>query len=243
MGESSEHPTGDRVDEPTARRLREQQTQLRRLASELTLAEARERRRIAEDLHDHVGQALAMIRNRVADFQGNAVFCGFEDTLAEVLMLLDRTIRYTRDLTGVISPPILFELGLPEALDWLAEREEADHGLHVDLSLPESDLALPEDRKIMFFRSAQELLRNVSLHAGTDRARLTLAVEGGRLRLEIADDGRGFDPAAGRGGDAFGLFSIRERMQQLGGEARVESAPGRGTRVTLTAPLAEEGGR
>ena len=107
--------------------LRETNASLRRLASELSLAEARERRKIAEDVHDHIGQALAFIKMSVAQFRGNAIFCGFEGKIDEIATLLDQTIQYTRYLTFEISPPVLYELGLEAAIDWLAERFRKKH--------------------------------------------------------------------------------------------------------------------
>ena len=112
--ESESHGASGRDE--TERRIRAYQRQLRRLASELSLAEARERREIASDLHDHIGQALAYASQKVTTLRGNAVFSGMEDDLAEILTILNQAIRYTRNLTVEISPPVLYELGLPAAM-------------------------------------------------------------------------------------------------------------------------------
>ena len=93
------------------------QRQLRKLASELSLAEARERREIASDLHDHIGQALAFVSQKMSVLRGNSIFSGMEGDFAEILSILEQTIRYTRDLTVEISPPVLYELGLPAAIN------------------------------------------------------------------------------------------------------------------------------
>ncbi|MBI5868405.1 MAG: hypothetical protein HZB43_08980, partial [candidate division Zixibacteria bacterium] len=110
-----------------ARQLAASQDQLRRLSLELSLTEARERRDIAEDLHDHIGQALAFVKLKVSQFRGNAVFCGFEDSIGDVITLLDQTIAYTRGLTLQLCPPILSQAGLLPALDWLAEQVQKYH--------------------------------------------------------------------------------------------------------------------
>jgi len=213
---------------------------LRRLASRLTLAEERERRTIAADLHDHIGQALAFIKLRVLDFQGNAVFGGQEETIVEILRLLDQTIRYTRDLTGAISPPVLYELGLESALDWLAEEFSTKRQLAVRLRTQGRAQALPEELAVMLFKSAQELLTNSLKHSGAADAELALRWGRGDISLSVADQGRGCQPthAAGQSHDGFGLFSIRERFRDLGGSVEIASAPGAGCRVTLTVPLA-----
>lgn len=213
---------------------------LRRLASRLTLAEERERRAIASDLHDHIGQALAIIRMRMRELHGNAVFSGLEDALDETLGLLDQTIRYTRDLTGEISPPVLYELGLESALDWLAERFTTKRGLRVRLRTAGRARPLPEEISVMLFKSARELLFNCRKHAGDPRAELELRWSDDGVALTVRDRGRGFDPerAARPAGDAFGLFSIRERFRDLGGAVDIAAAPGEGCRVTLHVPLA-----
>jgi len=216
----------------------ETRRRLSELALQLGLTEARERRAIAEDLHDHVGQALAVMKIRLETFRGNAIFSGSNAEIGEMLRLLDQTITYTRDLTGTISPPVLFELGLEEALDWLAERMETTQGLQVAFRVNGSALDLRDEQKIMVFRSAQELLRNVVVHAGCDSATMTLTWRPDGLELAVADRGCGFDAEkADLRTEAFGLFSIRERMRQLGGGVDVETEPGRGTRVRLDLPL------
>ena len=216
---------------------------LRRLASRLTLAEERERRAIAADLHDHVGQALAFIKLRIREFQGNAIFGGFEDSLGETLRLLDQTIRYTRDLTAEISPPVLYELGLAPALDWLAEHFGDKRRFPVRFSHTGRAQPLAEDLAVMLFTSARELLLNSLKHSGAPGAALELAWARGEVAVTVTDRGRGFDPAraADPRGDAFGLFSIRERFRTLGGAVTIDAAAGQGCRITLRAPLAEVG--
>jgi len=217
----------------------ERTADLRRLASQLTLAEERERRRIASDLHDHVGQALAFIKLRVREFQGNAVFGGFEATIDEILRLLDQTIRYTRDLTGAISPPVLYELGLESALDWLAEQFTDKRSFRVTLRIHGRKRELPEELAVMLYKSARELLVNSLKYSGTDEADLELTWGETELCLRVGDLGRGLDPARSTspGRDGFGLFSIRERLGDLGGEVAIASRPGAGCRVTLRVPL------
>jgi len=212
---------------------------LRRLASRLTLAEEKERRRIAADLHDHIGQALAFIKSRVREFQGNAIFGGHEDSIHEILRLLDQTIRYTRDLTGEISPPVLYELGIESGLDWLAEQFTRRHRFAVRLRVSDDVPELPEEVAVMLFKSARELLLNSLKHSGEDGAELTFARNGTALRLEVRDRGRGFDPetAVPTASDGFGLFSIRERFRDLGGRVTLDTAPGSGCRVVLEVPL------
>ena len=219
--------------------LRETNASLRRLASELSLAEARERRKIAEEIHDHIGQALAFTKMGVEQFRGNAIFCGFEDKIDEIATLLDQTIQYTRNLTFEISPPTLYELGLEAAIDGLAERFRKKHGLGVRVETGTDIDPLGTDVVVLLYKSVQELLTNVVKHARAKRSSVRIRRDGDFIRVEVEDDGCGFSagPLESSGaGDHFGLFNIRERIQYLGGVMEIRSVPGRGTTVVLLTP-------
>ena len=216
------------------------QRQLRQLASELSLAEAHERRDIASDLHDHIGQNLAFIKMNISQLRGNAIFCGFENVFNEIASLLDSTIQYTRNLTFEISPPVLYELGLESALEWLAERFFKKHGIKIQISKAGSINDLREDLQITLFKSAQEILTNAAKHANADKVMIKTGHADKGIFIEIADNGRGFDSAILNNGalntDKFGLFNIKERLAYLGGEILIESKPEKGTTVKLLAP-------
>ena len=228
------------AQEVYVRRIKAYQKQLRRLASELSLAEARERREIASDLHDHIGQALAYVSQRVTILQGNAIFSGMEDDFAEILSILQQTIRYTRDLTVEISPPVLYELGIPAAVDWLAERTLHRHGLKVKASQSGEPHEVSEDIKVFVFKALQELIANAAKHARANRVDIRTVWREEGLEISVSDDGQGFDTSSFESGLSddccFGLFSIRERLRYLGGTLHIESAPGKGTRIAVTTP-------
>ncbi len=215
------------------------QEQLRKLNSELSLAEARERRAIASDLHDHIGQALAFVRMRVSEFRGNAVFCGFEEGIDEIVMLLDKTIQYTRSLTFEISPPILYELGLMAAIEWLAEHFESKYGFKVKVVSDGKSVTLREEVQIVLFKCVNELLMNVAKHAQAKRVIVTVSCSKASFRITVADDGKGFDIAmlesASTTSNTFGLFSVRERLKYLDGKFEISSTVGKGTTATLEA--------
>ncbi len=223
------------------REVHERTAQLGRLASELALAEERERRTIASDLHDHIGQALAMIKMRLAGMQGDSVFGGLEQSFEDVLTLVDQTIKSVRTLTFEISPPVLYELGLEPAVDWLCRQARKKHGLKAEMTSSGRTAALPDDARITLFRSVQELLLNAAKHARASSVRVGFDWGEDALRIEVRDDGVGFDVAREEAliidKGAFGLFSIRERMKSREGALAIASAPGRGTSVTLTMPL------
>ncbi len=226
-----------------AAQIRQYQEQLQRLTLELSLSEARERREIAGDLHDHVGQALAFTKLRISQLQGNAVFCGFEDALGEVVALLDQTIGYTRSLTLEISPPVLYEFGLIAALEWLAERLARTHKLHVTVNSSAFPGTVPAEQAVVLFKSVKEILANTVRHADAKTATITVHGDDAQISITITDDGRGFDAPAvmaslARSGK-FGLFSVRERMRLLGGDMTISSSVGKGAAICLTVPLAK----
>jgi signal transduction histidine kinase len=222
------------------KRIERYQMQLRHLASQLAVVEARERRAIAADLHDHIGQALAFIKIHISRFQGNAMFCGFEADISEILSLLNQTIQYTRDLTSQISPPVLYELGLSAALRWLADAYQQKHGMAIRVDAPVQHRRTADEISATVFKVVQELLTNVFKHSGATSAQVTLAFSEVDLTVEVADNGRGFEvvpfEATLSTGDHFGLFSIREQINYLGGDVAIVSRPGQGTKVTLRVP-------
>lgn len=222
------------------REIEQYQGQLRKMSVDLTLAEARERRQIAGDLHDHIGQALAIIRMRLAALHGETIFSGFEQRIGDIISLLDQTIVYTRTLTFTISPPMLYELGLTASLEWLAEQFTKKHGLGVKVTEMCETKDLREELQIFIFKSVQELLTNTLKHSRTDIAELRMKRCEDHLEVTVSDHGQGFDSTKviGAGSVAgFGLFSIRERLLHLGGALDIVSQPGKGAKMTITVPL------
>ncbi len=234
----------EEVDQNRAARLRidDDRRRLRRLATELSLAEARERRAIAVALHDDIIQEFAFVKLRIAQLRGDAVFYGFERSLDEILALLERAIRQTRVITFELSPPVLYDLGLAASLEWLAERYLQRHKVRIDLDLRlERPDHLSEALRVTAYKCVQELATNVVKYAGVDRARIVGWHDGPSLMIEVIDEGNGFDPqdlALTRDDQhGFGIFSIRERLRSLGGEVTILSSPGTGTTVRLRLPL------
>ncbi|QXE92940.1 PAS domain-containing sensor histidine kinase [Geomonas subterranea] len=216
------------------------QEQLRALAIELSLAEEKERRRIAAELHDEIGQNLALAKLKLTDCREDFKLPAAATRMVrELELLLERTIQEVRTLTFQISPPLLYEVGLEAALDWLAEQFQAKHKLRVSF---DSDLRSKPDEELgaALYHVARELLVNVVKHAQAKSVSITISQRGQRLELKVSDDGKGF-PAQVEGDRAmsgFGLFNIRQRVQHLGGQLELASGPG-GTEVTVRVPFAE----
>ncbi len=214
------------------------QGRLRGLATQLSLAEERVRRSLATDLHDYLGQLLVVCRLKLSHAkQGPAE--QRELQLQDADRLLLDAITYTRSLVAQLSPPVLREFGLIMGLTWLAEQMKP-HGLNVGMTLNVPAVDLSEEHAILMFQSVRELLMNIVKHAGTTHATLTVDLAQGVLVVTIQDRGRGFDPSAEPSTTEphFGLFSIRERMEAVGGHLSLTSVPGEGTtaRLSLSIP-------
>lgn len=219
------------------------QRQLRSLASQLLLAEERERRRIAADLHDHVGQALAISRIKLGMLKEASPSEEYATRVDEVRKLVGQAIKDTRSLIFKISSPILYELGLEAALEWLAEETQKKHDILVKYWDDGSAKQLQDDVRVLLFQAVNELLVNVVKHSRARTVELSTRKTGERIVVNVEDDGIGFDLAevAARrsASDGFGLFSIRERLSHIGGDLEIHSEPGGGTRVTLVARLSK----
>jgi len=217
------------------------QEKLRSLGSELQLAEERERRHIAADLHDQVGQTLALCRIKMGALREAAATPGLAQSLDEMRAMMETAIAYTRSLTYQLSPPILYELGFEAGVEWLCEDLLERHGVTCGLKIGRQPKPLDDDVRVLLFRAVRELLVNVAKHAQASSAEVSVRRDGQEIRIVVKDDGIGFDAsrtvARIREREGFGLFLYQERLSHLGGRLEVESSPGKGTRVTLVAPL------
>ncbi|OHB60057.1 MAG: hypothetical protein A2167_08330 [Planctomycetes bacterium RBG_13_46_10] len=222
-------------------KLLDYQSQLKSLASQLTLAEERERRRIAIEMHDRIGQSLAIAKVKLDGLRHSISIANPTTTLEEVCHLLGQAITDVRSLTFDLSSPILNELGFEAAVAaWLTEEIEQKHNIMVELEDDKKFKTLDNDIGAILFRNVRELLINVVKHSQATKVKVTIASVGSMISIGVEDNGVGFIPAevmakaVRKGG--FGLFSIRERLEQLGGHLEIKSAPGCGCKVEMMAP-------
>jgi signal transduction histidine kinase/AmiR/NasT family two-component response regulator len=218
-----------------------QQERLNRLASELVLTEERERRQLAVILHDQIGQSLAFCKMQIKAMINKSELPEPAGQMRQVCDTIDLMIRTSRSLTLDLSPPILYELGLKAAVEWVAERMESDFTIPIEVKGAGPLPPLADDLKVLLFRAIKELLVNAVKHALPSRIRVLLSADRERIQVKVRDDGVGFpqaEPAQARqtsGG--YGLFNIKERLASLGGWMVVESESGWGTEITLIIPL------
>jgi PAS domain S-box-containing protein len=237
VNESLEHRIHERTLE-----LQHRSDQLRALALDLTETESRERKRLAQILHDHFQQLVSAAKLKVGIIRRKLTDPALIETVKQVESLLEETINASRSLATELSPPVLHDAGLEAAFDWLGRRMEKDHNLHVTVKYDASCEPDNEQVQTILFECTRELLFNVVKHSGCEHAQLSVSTpHEGLLQVTVSDEGSGFD-AQGmemkqKPDGSFGLFSIRERLGLLGGLVRVESEPGRGTSVQMTVPV------
>ena len=213
---------------------------LRKLASELVLAEERERKSIAVILHDEVAQTLAAARMRIDLLRSLPGDNEYRQAIEQAQELLSQSIRQTRALMTDISNPVLYELGLRSAVEDLAEQIKDLHGIQVKCSFEGNLSSLSQDLNVMVFQVVKELLQNVIKHSGARGASIRVIEDKKSIQTIVADDGVGFDvnekdsPDYIEGG--FGLFSIRERVKSFKGNIQLKSKPGIGSEVTVVLP-------
>jgi len=228
-------------------KVQDYQQRLKTLLSQLAVTEERERRRIAADLHDHVGQSLAFARIQLAAARKSTSLEKRNAILDDTSETLLHTIQDTKNLIFELSVPSMNELGLGAAIsDWLEEQLGRRYGLktafidEIDVSLRKT---LDDDVRAILFRNVRELLANVVKHAHANQVRVSMAEADGFLEIVVHDDGVGFEareiPQAGGKKGGYGLFSIEERMTDLGGSLEIVSEPGKGCKAVLTVPLGE----
>ena len=238
-----EHLVQERTEELT-----HSEERLRILATELNLAEQRERKRLASELHDYLAQLLVLGRMTLSQAKRIGLPPRAEDLVEQTEEIFGKALTYCRTLMAELSPPILQDRGLLAGLTWLADHMQR-HELAVVLDVEQTDdVSLPQDCAVLLFQSIRELLINVAKHAAVKRATVRMTHEEGLLRIIVRDE-NGFDLVAAAAAAAaadntsplsskFGLFSIRERMRALGGSFDLQSAPGQGTTATLTLQVA-----
>ncbi len=235
-----------RENERLFQRLIEGERRFRGLAKAVWKVQEEERRRLARELHDGLGQTLTALTNQLARLQqklDGQVSGELAASLADSVEMARSALNESRELSRLLRPPVLDDLGLPAALSWLARTLEQRTGLRVGLTLDGLDERLDAELETLVFRLVQEALTNVLRHAGVDRATVAVSLARGLLALQVADRGRGFDAGSALAGSqaatGSGLRGMRDRLELFGGRLELTSAPGEGTLVSAVVPLLE----
>jgi len=223
-------------------KLLEYQRQLKNLASKLSLTEERERRRIATQLHDEICQSLVISKLKLDAICQKKPADGNSETLREVRLALDDAVKNSRSLTSDLSFPVLYELGLEAAVsEWLDEQIGQKYGISTEFFDDGREKILDDDIRAILFRNVKELLINVVKHARASKIRVECSRVNEQVHISVQDDGVGFadtgTAAIFSSSGGFGIFSIKERLEQVGGRLEIESETDKGTKVTMIAPL------
>jgi signal transduction histidine kinase len=213
--------------------------QLRALALELSQTEQRERRRLANILHDHMQQLLVSAKMQLAALTRNDDLGPKTETVERIEQTIQEALAISRSVTVELSPPVLQRGSLREALLWLSERLMELHQLTVTVNGHAYPEPASDDERFLLFECTRELLFNAIKHSSASEIAVELSGQDGQhIKIVVSDRGGGFDKALlfSQKNATFGLFSVQQRLTHLGGSLDVESAPGKGTRVTIIAP-------
>lgn len=215
----------------------------RTLAKAVWNVQEEERRRLARELHDGIGQTLTALANqiqRIFDDAKSMENLGLEHRLADALDLTRGALHDTRELSRLLRPTLLDDLGLEAALKWLARTLAERTKLAIEVHSTLGETRLPADVETLVFRITQEALTNVIRHSGAHEVQILLTQTVNQLRLQVRDDGQGFDPTqltAEKGAVSSGVRGMRDRAELFGGRLEVNSACGEGTTILMTMPI------
>lgn len=217
------------------------QESLQNLTTEISLIEEKQRKEIAANIHDHLSQSLVISKMKLTDLQKEIQNPDYKKEVRQVIEHITNALENSRKITYDLSPPVLYELGLIETLYWFVEKIEEEHNLKASFTTELDNLNLPEQKLILLFRIIQELVNNTVKHALAKKIEIILTKEKEGMQFKIRDDGKGFDiknlNKIRMGNTGFGLFTVRERAQNLGGEFLISSEIGTGTEITIYIPL------
>ncbi len=228
-----------RLERELERRLEENtraRADLQDLSAKLLRAQENERRTLARELHDEVGQSLSAILMEAEGAACSEDAAETREHIASVRRLAEKTVNEVRDLALLLRPSMLDDFGLVAALNWHAREMSKRTGLNVVLSADESAGDLPEEHTTCIFRMVQEAINNSARHANARTVEIELRREPDRVRFSVRDDGAGFDIRFVRG---LGLLGMEERVRRLGGRLEIDSHLGRGTRLYAELPVLE----
>lgn len=218
-------------------RLEANEREFRRLGRAVWRVQEDEQRRLARELHDGIGQNLTALKHRLVQLQlGFGVTPEQRTQLDAAIALCSDTLTDTRELSRLLRPQVLDDLGLGPALQWLARSQRESSGMEVTVEI-DSLPPLDGDVQTLLFRVAQEALNNAAKHADARSVLLRLVARSGLLQLQVVDDGRGCDPDAALRSGGSGLGGMRERLRLYDGRLEIHSAPGAGTRLRAVVPL------
>ena len=225
----------------TEERLHEYQESLKQLTTELSIVEEKQRKEFAANIHDHLSQLLVISQMKINDLKRQIQKEGQEKELEAISKHIAEALENSRKITYDLSPPVLYELGLVETMYWFTDKLNEEQNIRAKFTTNVKTLELPESKLIIVFRVIQELVNNVLKHAQANNLEIGFKAKKNSFEIKVADNGKGFringslDTKFKKSG--FGLFAVKERVNNLGGWFSVQSEPGIGTFIKITLPL------
>ncbi|MFH2218939.1 MAG: PocR ligand-binding domain-containing protein [Pseudomonadota bacterium] len=217
----------------------EMEERLKLFAAEVPRIKEQERRKIGSQLHDNIGQNLALMKLKLLEMMNSPACWKISENLKEIDRLTTESIESTRKMAFDLGNPLLYEVGLEPAVEWLIDRYRESYGLECRLIKGPGVIPMDTDTRVVLYQAVREMLVNILKHAGATLATVTITTGSKNVKIQIEDNGTGFCPSKKQSG--MGLFCIRERLARIGGQFDVQSEPGKGSRFSLTVPVSTSG--
>jgi signal transduction histidine kinase len=211
------------------------ESELRRLSGQLRTTQEQERKLLSRELHDQVGQLLTGLRLELGSIARTVNDAEGSLRLASAKATVEHVLRSVRDIAMLLRPSMLDDLGLTPALAWLGREMSRSSGIEIQMDVDEAANSLPDAHRTCLYRIVQEALTNASLHSGARKVQVTLSTGTDWVSGTLTDDGRGFETGSGVQ-KGLGLLGMQERVRELGGNIRIISSLGRGTRIEIRLP-------
>ncbi len=224
--------------------IQEYQTSLQKMTTEMTLIEEKQKKEIASNIHDHLSQSLVISKMKISELKKNSKLISIDEDLKFIEKLISEALENSRKITYDLSPPVLYQLGIIDALNWLLEDVESTHKIKCKIYNNVDSIKLNDVKSILLFRCIQELIKNTVKYANATL--ITLEIDKNKLgvNLTLTDNGEGFDTSIlnnyqNHSGSGFGLFAVQERIRNIQGDFKITSIKNAGTTVNIFIPLSK----
>ena len=224
--------------------IQEYQTSLQKMTTEMTLVEEKQKKEIASNIHDHLSQSLVISKMKINELKKNTQLKTFGEDLLFIEKHISEVLKNSRKITYDLSPPVLYQLGIIEALNWLLENTETTHNITCKIISNVNNVNLDDVKAILLYRSIQEVVKNAVKYANATLFTLDIDKTTDGLSIIFKDNGAGFDTSLlndyqNHSGSGFGLFAVQERIRNIQGEFKITSKINAGTSVNIFIPLSE----
>ena len=217
------------------------QSSLQKLTSEISMIEEKQKKEIAANIHDHLSQSLVISKMRIEDLQKTENLDHAQEDLSFIRNHISGALENSRKITYDLSPPVLYQLGLIDAIDWYADESKEKYGIDFKFNTNVSSVQLTEFKSILLFRCIQEAFTNTIKYAEATAVTIDLTKDDDTITVEIVDNGNGFDTSklnnSVSSSSGFGLFAVRERIRNMNGELDISSKINVGTKIKICVPL------